>query len=172
MKKVIVLFLMSAFSHIDKVSSQTTPELVLYPKMVGYMSFILPIVKMNRNETTVNFSNSFSIGIPVGINILYSDKFGFSYEITPTIKSERRTDKMSSLLFAPGLIFRFKKGFAFVQRLAFETSGRYGITPLITKVITGGKNVNYFISASVPLRVGNNELPSMGGNLQFGIALK
>ncbi len=145
-----------------------------YPKVVGYFSFILPVVAINKSKTTYDFSNnfdSFAIGFPVGINILYSNKLGFSFEVTPTVKATPAGIKTSNLLFDPGPMFRLKRGFAFIPRLAFETAGRYGITPVLTKVLQGN-TFNYFVSVSVPVRYGNAELPSVGGNLQIGIIFK
>src|SRR5450432_4125504 len=144
---------------------------IAYPKVVGYMSFVIPLVKINKDETTndfENFKNNFAIGFPVGINILYSDKFGFSFEITPTIKAGNGTTKTSNFTFSPGPMFRFSHGFTIILRLAFETSGRYGVTPVFNKIVIRSKTINYFISASLPVRFGNNELPSIGGSLQFG----
>ncbi|MDB5151269.1 MAG: hypothetical protein JWR54_20 [Mucilaginibacter sp.] len=139
-----------------------------YPKVVGYLSFIVPIVTFNKDATTYNFNGTTSIGFPVGINVLYSDKFGFSYEFTPTIKSGNGTSKMSNLLFDPGTMFRFEHGFTIITRLAFETSGRYGFTPVFNKVYARSKYVNYFVALSTPTRFGNNDVPSLGLNVQFG----
>jgi hypothetical protein len=176
--KRIISLLMIIFSF-NSVSAQittipvlTAPVPSVYPKSVGYFSFILPIVVINKSETTndfSNFNNGFAIGFPVGENILYSDKFGFSYEFTPTIKSIAGNTKVSNLLFDPGPMFRFKHGFTFIPRLAFETSGRYGFTPVFNQVMIRSKFVNCFVAASLPVRFGASELPTIGGNLQFGI---
>ncbi len=147
-------------------TSQVTKQ--TYPKTVGYLSFIVPIVTVS-NTTAYNFSHATgSIGFPVGINVLYSDRFGFSYEFTPTIKSAGGTSKMSNLLFDPGTMFRFDHGFTIITRLAFETSGRYGFTPVFNKVYARTKDVNYFIALSLPARFGNAANASVGLNVQFG----
>ncbi|MHB8259053.1 MAG: hypothetical protein ACYDCN_11030 [Bacteroidia bacterium] len=164
---VLAVVLFSAWS----MFSQVAPEQPVYPKVAGYMSFIVPFFAMNKKETITNFTNSFTLGIPIGINIFYSDKFGFACEFIPTLKFSNGSSKMSNFVFDPGLIFKLKHGFAFVSRLAFETSGRYGVTPLITKVIKGVRT-NYFVSVSAPLRSGNSELPTIGCNLQVGIIFK
>jgi len=154
-----------------KVLGATNPVTTVkttYPKVVGYLSFIVPIVTFNKDATTYNFKGTTSIGFPVGINVLYSDKFGFSYEFTPTIKSGNGTSKMSNLLFDPGTMFRFEHGFTIITRLAFETSGRYGFTPVFNQVYARSKYVNYFVALSTPARFGNNDVPSLGLNVQFG----
>lgn len=175
MKRKILILIAAAGMVINVFAQTPEPSAAVYPKVIGYISFILPIVKINKNETTNDFSdfnNGFAIGFPVGVNILYSDKFGFSYEFTPTIKTVNGYAKTSNLLFDPGIMCRFNNGFTFIPRLAFETSGRYGVTPVFNKIIVRTKNINYFIAASLPLRFGNDELPSIGGNLQFGIIFK
>jgi hypothetical protein len=139
-----------------------------YPKVVGYLSFIVPIVTINNQATTYNFNGTTSIGFPVGVNVLYSDKFGFSYEFTPTVKSGGGTSKMSNLLFDPGTMFRFQYGFTIITRLAFETAGRYGFTPVFNQVYARSRDVNYFIAFSTPVRFGNNLPASIGLNVQFG----
>ena len=160
----IAIFFIS-FLQTNHSRAQSPPT---YPKTVGYLSFILPIVTMDKNTTTTNFTNATSIGFPTGVNILYSEHFGFSYEITPTIKAAGASSKMSNLLFDPGPMFRFKKGFTIIPRLAFETSGRYGFTPVFNQILMRTKVVNYFMAMSLPARFGNNAASSLGLNVQFG----
>jgi hypothetical protein len=158
-------FAQSVASQSDTIKTKTKQT---YPKVVGYVSFILPIVTIS-NTTTYNFSKATgSIGFPVGINVLYSDKFGFSYEFTPTIKSSGGTSKTSNLLFDPGTMFRFDHGFTIITRLAFETQGRYGFTPVFNQVYARTKDVNYFVALSLPTRFGDSEAASIGLNLQIG----
>jgi len=140
-----------------------------YPKVVGYLSFVLPLETLQAGHFTPNFAHhSASIGFPIGLNVLYSDRFGFSYEFTPTVKASGGTSKMSNLQFAPGTMFRFDHGFTVITRLAFETSGRYGFTPVFNQVYARSKTVNYFAALSLPNRFGNSDPYSIGLNLQFG----
>jgi hypothetical protein len=151
--------------------SQSQPVPTTYPKVVGYLSFILPLVTINKNETSNDFSggiNNFAIGFPIGVNVLYSEHFGFSYEITPTIQASPGTTKTSKILFDPGPMFRFRHGFTIIPRLAFDTQGRYGFTPVFNQIYAHSKTINYFIAVSLPARFGNDELPSLGVNLQLG----
>src|ERR1700739_3392882 len=65
-----------AQSNADKSSDTTTTVTkTTYPKVVGYLSFIFPLVTYSDGGFTHNFNGSTSIGFPVGINVLYSDKF-------------------------------------------------------------------------------------------------
>src|ERR1700761_3172518 len=77
-----------------------------YPRAVGYLSFILPLETLQGGTFTPNFAHhNSSIGFPVGVNVLYSDHFGFSYEFTPTVKASAGSSKVSNLLFDPGTMF-------------------------------------------------------------------
>ncbi|HZY37424.1 MAG TPA: hypothetical protein VFE53_12280 [Mucilaginibacter sp.] len=142
-----------------------------YPRAVGYLSFIFPLVTVS-NTTTFDFSSSATtIGFPIGVNVLYSDHFGFSYEFTPNIKSTNGptgTSKLNDILFDPGIMFRFQHGFTLIPRLAFDTNGRYGFTPVFNQVYLRTKDVNYFVAVSLPARFGNSESSSIGLNLQIG----
>jgi hypothetical protein len=151
--------------------SQTQPALQTYPKVVGYLSFILPAVTVSQSTTSNDFSggiNNFAIGFPVGVNVLYSQRFGFSYEIIPTVQASPGTTKTSKILFDPGPMFRFGHGFTIITRLAFDTQGRYGFTPVFNQIFARSKAVNYFVAVSIPARFGNSELPTVGANLQIG----
>jgi len=142
-----------------------------YPKVVGYMSFILPLetLTLSTGKFTPNFSeHTTTIGFPVGVNVLYSDKFGFSYEFTPNIKASGGSSKMNDILFDPGTMFRFQHGFTLISRLAFDTNGRYGFTPVFNQVYARTKDVNYFVALSLPTRFGNSEAASLGLNMQIG----
>jgi hypothetical protein len=75
---------------------------------------------------------------------------------------------MSNLLFDPGTMFRFQHGFTIITRLAFETSGRYGFTPVFNQVYARTKAVNYFVALSLPTRFADAEPFSLGLNLQLG----
>jgi hypothetical protein len=140
-----------------------------YPKVVGYLSFILPLETLQGGNFTPNFAHhSSSIGFPIGVNVLYSDHFGFSYELTPTVKASAGSSKVSNLLFDPGTMFRFDHGFTIITRLAFETEGRYGFTPVFNQVYARTKAVNYFVALSLPNRFGDSAPYSIGLNLQIG----
>jgi hypothetical protein len=170
--KKIFLVVQLFLSFGSNLFSQPQQAQQTYPKTVGYFSFILPMVTVNKDKTTNDFSggiNGFAIGFPVGVNILYSQHFGFSYEITPTIQASPGTTKTSKILFDPGPMFRFSHGFTFIPRLAFETAGRYGFTPVFNEVYARTKVANYFVALSLPARFGNSELPTLGLNLQLGL---
>ncbi len=53
-------------------------------------------VNFTNTKTTTNFSSSYTIGFPTGIDILKSDKIGFSFEFVPTIRSEKGVNKVTN----------------------------------------------------------------------------
>jgi hypothetical protein len=167
-KKFIVTSLF-VFGYIVSFS-QKTNSTQAYPKITGFASIIHPIVTFDKSGSSFNFSKSYTVGFPIGINILKSNKIGFSFEITPYIKSQNDTTKVNFVLFHPGAMFRFKHNFTIITRLAFETTGRFGVTPVFNKVVVKAKNVNYFIAMSTPVRLGNAKPASIGLALQIGVS--
>jgi len=62
------------------------------------------------------------------------------------------------------------KGFTLAGRAAFETSGRYGFTPVFNKMVKRNNSSNYFIAIPLPVRFGNDLPSSYGVGFQFGVA--
>ena len=147
-----------------------TENVATYPKVKGYFSVVHPIVTFERNHTIYNFSDTYTVGFPTGINVLKNEGFGYSFEVVPFIKSEGGKDKVANVLFHPGLLFRYKHGFTFISRLAFETNGRYGFTAVLNKVLVKSENVSYFIATPLPVRFGNGKPVSFSPGFQFGVA--
>ena len=69
-------------------------------------------------------------------------------------------------------MFRFKHGFTFIGRMAFETNGRFGYTPVFNKVVIKGKNASFFLSIPIPVRFGNNIPSSITTGLQLASLFK
>jgi hypothetical protein len=151
---------------------QAPPPQQLYPKIVSYTTLFLPIVSTTHTTTTWNFSKTFAIGFATGINILYSDKFGFSFDMGPVITSKAGITKVSNFIFDPGPIIRLKKGYSVILRTAFETAGRFGESTVLAKVFSPAKNVSLITALGVPIRFGNNLPPSIGATLFFGVGFK
>jgi hypothetical protein len=145
-------------------------QVTSYPKIAGYFSIVHPIVSWSDQETTTNFSQSYTVGFPTGINLLKSDKLAFSFEITPFIRAENGSSKMYNTLFHPGIIFLFKNGIGLTARAEFESSGRYGMTGVLSKVVKKNKNGSYFVAVPMPIRYGNNKAASLGFAVQVGIS--
>jgi hypothetical protein len=144
-----------------------------YPKQTIFFSVVHPLVTHygNKEGSVFNFDDTYTIGFPIGVNTIKSDRFGYSFEITPFIKSEKGVTKMSNLMFHPGLIFRFPKAFSINTRMAFETAGRFGTTFVFSKVVAKTDKTNYFIAIPIPLRFANDRPTSVGLGLQLGITI-
>ncbi|WP_295719717.1 hypothetical protein [Mucilaginibacter sp.] len=140
-----------------------------YPKVTGYFSVFNPVATWNKDGVTSNFSDVYTICFPFGVNILKSDHFGVSFEVAPAIRTEKNISKVNSVLFHPGAMFRFKHGFTFIGRMAFETNGRFGFTPVFNQMIVKGKDAGFFVSVPLPVRFGNNQPASVTTGLQLGV---
>lgn len=163
--KLLFVFLIGFYS--TTIMAQNVVE--FYPKITGYIGVLHPIVTFSSQETTTNFKDYYLVSVPMGINILKTNKIGFSFEVTPSIKSDSQISKVSNLLIHPGILVKLDHGFTFTGRVAFETSGRYGFTPVITKIIKKNKSTNFYVSLPMPVRFGNDMPNTISLGLQFGI---
>lgn len=145
--------------------SQTT-----YPKITGYFSVMHPIATFSSEETTVNFRDYYSVNFPSGINIWKSAKIGFSFEVAPNVKTDDGISKVSSVLFHPGVLVALGHGYTFAGRAAFETSGRFGVTPVISKTVIKNAYSSYYVAVPFPVRFGNDHPTTFTVGFQFGIA--
>lgn len=141
-----------------------------YPRVTGYFSIVQPLTTFSDGSFTSNFGNVYVIGFPFGVNLLKSDNFGVSFEVAPAIRTEKNISKVSTVLFHPGAMFRFKHGFTFIGRMAFETNGRFGLTPVFNQVIKKGRDASLFVSVPFPVRFGNDQPASVGTGLQLGVS--
>lgn len=150
--------------------AQHTSQVQTYPKITGYVGILHPIVTFSSEGTDTNFGEHYVVGMPTGINIWKSAKIGFSAEFVPTIRAENGTSKMANFMFHPGVLVALGKGWTFAGRAAFETSGRYGLTPVLNKTVIKGKSSSMFAALPLPLRFGNNRPATFTIGFQFGLA--
>lgn len=165
MKRFITTLLLLAFFKISFAQQPAT-----YPRVTGYFSILQPLTTLSGGSFNSNFGNVYIVGFPFGVNILKSDNFGISFEVAPAIRTEKNISKVSTVLFHPGAMFRFKHGFTFIGRMAFETSGRFGVTPVFNQVIKKGKDASLFVSVPFPVRFGNDQPTSITTGLQLGLS--
>lgn len=140
-----------------------------YPRMVGYLGVLHPLVTVDEHGSETNFSNYYVVGFPIGLNLWKTKQFGFSVEVVPLIRAQDGTSRVANVLFHPGVLVNLGHNFTFAGRLAFETSGRYGITPVFNKIVHHGQTLNYFVAVPLPIRFGNDRPTSATIGLQFGI---
>lgn len=145
-------------------------EVEVFPKIKATVGIVHPIVTFSSEEMTTNFKDYYIVGMPIAINVWKNKSIGFSFEIVPTIKTDDGLSKVNSVLIHPGILVRLKHELTFAGRVAFETSGRYGFTPVLSKAIGIHKDYNYYVSVPVPVRFGNDKPASVTLGLQFGIS--
>ena len=141
----------------------------VYPRIAEYAGILHPLLTFDKDGTHANFGEVYAVGMPLGINIWKSAKIGFSLEVVPFVRAENGSSRMNNLLIHPGILASLGNGFTLVGRVAFKTSGRYGLTPVLNKVVKRNKNSNYFVAVPLPLRFGNDRSPSIAAAFQFGI---
>lgn len=160
---ILTILFLAAFT----TSRAQTTE---YPKVTGFVAVLQPLTTWTKAGFANNFGNVYVIGFPFGVNILKSDNFGVSFEIVPSIRTEKNISRTNTVLFHPGAMFRFKHGFTFIGRVAFETTGRYGVTPVFNQVIKKGKDASMYVSVPLPVRFGMDLPVSIGAGLQVGVS--
>ena len=167
---LVVLILFTPSVHAQSTPSTTHPaQTHVYPRLAGYVGLVHPLIAFDSDGTHANFGESYTMGMPLGINIWKSGKVGFSLEVVPFVRAENGSNRMNNLVIHPGVLATLGKGFTFVGRAAFETSGRFGFTPVLNKVVKRNKNTNYFVAVPLPVRFGNDRPTSFAAAFQFGI---
>jgi len=165
---------MISFKHLLTITllsfSLNAISQTVYPKITGYFGILHPIATLSSEQTNVNFRDYYAVGFPTGINIWKSSKIGFSFEVVPNIRVQGNSDKVTNLLFHPGVLVALGKGYTFAGRAAFESSGRYGFTPVLNKTVIKGDNCSYFVAVPLPVRFGNDHPATFTVGFQFGIA--
>jgi hypothetical protein len=163
-----MMALMAASLFSPLFAQQAAPA--TYPKITAYAGILHPIVTVGKHEPHYNFDGAYVGGMPIGINIWKSAKVGFSLEFVPLIRASGGASRMNNLLFHPGVLLSLGNGFTLAARGAFETSGRYGLTPVLNKVLLKRSDCSYFVAVPLPARFGNDQPASLAAGFQFGIA--
>lgn len=173
MRLTIMLFVLAisttGYCYAQSDSLKTTVAEHTYPQVKGYTGLVHPLYTWSKDGNTSNFTNSYIVGNPWGINIWKSKRFGVSFELTPFLKITSQDSKVSNVLFHPGVLYRLGHEYTLIGRVAYETSGRFGFTPILNKVVVRGKSSTFFIALLFPVRFGNNHAPSLSTAFQFGI---
>jgi hypothetical protein len=167
----IVFFLLSGNAIAQSTDSIVTKpsHVKSYPEIKGYVGIVHPLYTWSDDGNVSNFKDYYLFGNPWGINIWKSSKFGFTFEFTPFIKTDRKLSKVSNVLFHPGFLYRLGHYFTLIGRVAYETSGRYGFTPILNKVLIRNKQTTVFAALLLPARYGNQHRPAYTVAFQFGV---
>ncbi|HEX8547640.1 MAG TPA: hypothetical protein VF691_11805 [Cytophagaceae bacterium] len=164
----IFVFPFFAFGQTPADTAQIKKE-HSFPEIKGYVGIVHPLRTWSKDGNTYNFEKFYTFGNPWGINVWKSKKIGFSLEFTPFIRSDEKGVRMSNFLFHPGLLYRLGREFTLIGRLAYETSGRFGFTPILNKVVYRNKDYSIFVAGLLPVRYGNVHAPSYTVAFQFGL---
>ena len=165
-----ILFFAPASVFAQNTSSTPTPAAPAPLRMAGYFGILHPLITFDQGETVTNFTDYYLVGFPTGINLWKTSNIGFSVEMVPFVRADKAGSRMSNFLFHPGVLVSLGHGYTFAGRLAFETSGRYGVTPVLNKVVRKNKNSTYFVAVPIPVRFGNTRPTTLTVGFQFGIA--
>ncbi len=153
-----------SYSASAQTSAPTAPT---YQKVTGYVGILHPFFIVSKHETHTNFDGSYLGGLPIGINLWKTHHIGFSLKFVPSIRAKNGVGKVSNVLVHPGILIRIGETLTVSGRAAFETSGRYGVTPVLNKTVFKNKNGSYFVAVPLPLRFGNNLPTSLTLGFQF-----
>lgn len=125
-------------------------------QITGYFGVVHPIATFQTGIIKMNFERLYNAGFVAGISFLKNKKYGYSFEMVPMLEVSQQSNRIKNIVIQPGIFFPLRKGWTFTSRFSFETTGRYGLTPSLSKIIFSG---NHPITMTVPLpfRIGNNQ---------------
>lgn len=166
--KIQFLLILTMIFGLKSIAQEQIKE-KSFPEIKGFVGIVHPIYTWSSEGDFVNFKNYYLFGMPCGINIWKNEKLGFSFEITPSIRSTTAESKVSNILFHPGILYRLGNGYTFAGRAAFDITGRYGVTPILSKILIKKTDWNLFVSILFPIRFGNNQAPTISSGILFGI---
>lgn len=127
-----------------------SPHLVIAQNDIGaHIGTVLPLVSMSGGDVT-SISDNLVTGFPMGITVKTNYNVAFDLEVVPFIDD----NAVSNVLFHPGVLMGLSKGFTFGIRGAFETSGSFGVTPLLNKSFPfpNDPDTSFFVELVLPVR--------------------
>jgi hypothetical protein len=171
MKRILFVTLFVCALAIQHANAQDKPNPTEVARVTGYFSYLMPLAKFQGGESTSNFRDGFAMGFPAGfILATKSGRYGYIFELVPIIAFADGTSRMDNLVFNPGIQFHIPGGWNFNALASFETSGRYGLTPVISKTLRVGEYTSWFMTVPVPVRFGADRPTSLEFALQLGFA--
>ncbi|MEK6511170.1 hypothetical protein [Myroides odoratimimus] len=139
-------------------------------KISGYFGLFHPIVTLQGTDITMNLEHAYTVGFVTGISFQKNVTYGYSLEIVPVIEATRHENKVKNVVIQPGVYFPLEKGWTLTNRLSFETNGRYGITPSISKVLVK-RNQTISVTVPFPVRFGNNNSISVATGVLLTLSI-
>lgn len=171
MKKCLFLVaLLIGVGSFDALA-QDKPDPQEVARITGYFSYLNPLVKFQDGETWNNFRDGYVMGFPFGLILATkSGRYGYIVELVPILSFTGGSSRMDNLVANSGIQFHIPGGWNFNALASFETSGRFGVTPVISKTLRVGEYSTWFVTMPVPIRVGNDRPASLEFALQLGFA--
>ncbi|GCD78742.1 hypothetical protein JCM31826_22240 [Thermaurantimonas aggregans] len=149
-------------------------ELTPNPKVGAYFSVVTHLKDYDLHKRNVELLPLHSVGFPVGVNFWIAKNFAFSIEFVPSVRLNEHVDQVNNsitttgLLFHPGFTYTFSDHYGFSARIAFESNGQVGFTPVIGRTFYHLKNSNFSVSIPFPFRFGGNLPTTLSVGLQLG----
>ncbi|WMJ74698.1 hypothetical protein RCC89_16210 [Cytophagaceae bacterium ABcell3] len=137
------------------------------PRVGGYLGVVTSMFETTFEAPDSRILPLRSIGIPFGVNFWLHEKLAFSIEFVPILSIQAENFRTEGLLVHPGLIWNLSEKTSFSGRVAFESNGQFGFTPIIARSLYTGKYSSYSIAIPVPVRFGNQ----MPANMAVGLVL-
>lgn len=115
----------------------------------GHIGAVVPLLQMSRGNTT-SIADNLVGGFPMGLTLKLRPDVAFDLEVVPFLDE----NSVSNVIIHPGILMGLTNGFTFGLRGAFETSGAYGVTPLLNKSFPfpSDPNTVFFVEFVLPVR--------------------
>ncbi|MCC5920079.1 MAG: hypothetical protein LAT68_08115 [Cyclobacteriaceae bacterium] len=149
--------------------SQASESLERQVRIGAYISGVTHLFEGSQGEDDLlaDFFPLRSFGVPVGINFWINHDLAFSIEFVPEVNVEDGLE-MEKLLFHPGFIWILSNRTSFAARLAFDTSGSVGFTPVLGYNIIQLEQSSVSLGIPFPIRFGNDMPLMIAIGLQLG----
>lgn len=141
-----------------------------FPFSSVYIGTAVPIISIDEDGFTSNFSTSSVFVFPIGFNLNKSEKLSYSIELDPVLSFTNNSSSIANLAVLPGVLLHQEK-ISYGIRAAFETSGRYGMSFSLLKSLIKKENFNLVMGIPLDIRTGNQTPVNLGTGLIFVIVL-
>ncbi|MFN6946595.1 MAG: hypothetical protein ACK4ND_16730 [Cytophagaceae bacterium] len=162
------LFFTFILFHNTHAQKSSLDSLVKNPPRVGaYFGVVTSLYEHSFDENRGSLLPLNSAGFPVGVNFWLNKKIAFSIEVVPFLQINDPI-RAEGLLIHPGFIYNISSKSSLSGRLAFESNGQIGITPIFAHNIYQLEQSALFLAIPFPIRFGNNMPPNFAAGLVIG----
>ena len=170
---IILLVLGFGLNDANGQNDSLSSKSIIAGYHVGYVQLIFA-----TDGTETHFldeSKFFTMGFPIGVTFQTGKRIKFDLEFVPFVNPNLGSGRpySSHLLFHPGVLLPLSKSWTIGARLAFELgNNQMGLTPLINKSFSLGKQGAFFVELVAPMRVGPSKHDSYVqlGGIHLGFA--